>query len=951
MPVSFGLRIVHANVNGLCSKLSILTEFLIREKIQVACITETHLLSSINNSFIDIPGFVLIRHDVEGPVPKHGVCVFVHKSIIIDAIDKSLPNVLSFRISSVNVYVVVVYKPPSNSSAVNEQLLSYISEFCQNKEVILVGDFNLPNVRWVSQYMTTGMTQTEQAFIDMFDSLGLTQWVDEPTYPRSGNILDLVLTSEHDRMGGLKVLPPLPGCDHCPTLFEYIFDMGETCPGDDVSGAEHRLWHKGRYSLIRQHLAQVDWDLEFSYRNSTDCLKVFSSIIEELTDQFIPIRKDSDKKQPWSSRPPTSLVRRRQLAWQKYKSVRQQTGRSSRETHAAYALFSSCNQQYRSFAVRAQASYEGSLVSRWKENPKLLHSYIRNKKVGRPSVGPLKLDSGELSDNANLMAECFAKSFASVFTQFTPSCPAPHQYHAETIEDIVITPDAVETALQNLDGSSAMGPDGIHPQLLKSCAAEVAHPLHVIFCRSLREGVVPPDWKASAVVPIFKKGARFDALNYRPVSLTSVCCKTLERIITQHLSEYLETKGLLSTEQFGFRSGRSTMDQLLLVYSEVSKWSDEGNVVDVVLFDYSKAFDVVCHELIIAKLQCLGIQGSVLQWVHSFLSDRVMRVSVKGRSSQPRKVLSGVPQGSVLGPLLFLIYINHIASDLSCHYKIFADDLKVYACTRRTDSDQSCHRATMQSDIDKLHSTSLSWGLKLNREKCAILRFSRSHRDIDAPTYLLDGLPIPLVSSHMDLGVLVDTDLKFHGHIRSVAHKAGGLAQNFLKSTVCRTPEFMLFLLTTHIRPVIEYCSCLWNTGYQGDLRLLESIQRRWTKQISSVEGLSYAERLQALKLYSVQGRLLRADLIHYWKVLNGRSCIHRAELFQLVPQSRGTRGHSLKIFVPPSRTDVRKRFFNIRCISIWNSLPQSVVTANSLNCFKKLLEKAIGSELYKYVE
>ena len=454
-----------------------------------------------------------------------------------------------------------------------------------------------------------------------------------------------------------------------------------------------------------------------------------------------------------------------------------------------------------------------------------------------------------------------------------------------------------------------------------------------------------------SVVPIFKKGTRYDPLNYRPVSLTSVCCKVLERIITRHLTTYLETNCLLTSEQFGFRSGRSTMDQLLLVYSEVSKWTDEGQVVDVVLFDYSKAFDVVCHELIIAKLRCLGIQGNVLHWIQSFLSGRLMKVCVKGSFSQPRRVLSGIPQGSVLGPLLFLIFINHIASDLTCNFKIFADDLKIYACVNhQSTTDHSSLAARVQTDINKLHNTSLSWGLTLNREKCATLRFSRAHRDLNSPTYCLGGLPIPTVGSHMDLGVLVDSDMKFHGHIRSVARKAGGLAQNFLKSTVCRTPDFMLFLLTTHIRPIMEYCSCIWNMGYQGDLRLLESVQRRWTKQIASCEGLSYSQRLQTLNLYSVQGRLLRADLMQYWKILNGKSCIPCADMFQLAPQ-RGTRGHSLKIFVPSSRTDIRKRFFNVRCISVWNSLPESVVAAPTVTVFKKLLEKAISKELFMYVE
>ena len=495
-----------------------------------------------------------------------------------------------------------------------------------------------------------------------------------------------------------------------------------------------------------------------------------------------------------------------------------------------------------------------------------------------------------------------------------------------------------------------MGPDGAHPLLLKSCARELAYPLSVVFNRSLREGIVPRAWKESMVVPIFKKGTKYDALNYRPVSLTSVCCKSMERIIAQHLTAFLEEHRLLDQNQFGFRAGRSTSDQLLLVYSEVSRKFDEGGVVDVVLFDYSKAFDVIRHDIMIEKLQRLGIHGNTLHWIESFLTGRLMTVSVKGTQSKPREVLSGVPQGSVLGPLLFLIYINHVASNLTSQYKIFADDLKIYACVHhRSSPEDGPSVASMQSDIDTLYATSLSWGLQMNPQKCAVLRFSRPYSDLMPAVYHINGLAIPSVRSHMDLGVLVDTSLKFHDHIRTAVRKAGGLAQNFLKSFVCRKPDFMLFLLTTHIRPIIEYCSCLWNMGYRGDLHLLESVQRRWTKQIESLEYLEYGDRLRALNLYSVQGRLVRADLIQYWKIFHGNSHIMANDLFQLAPRV-GTRGHCFKIFMPTAQTDIKKRFFNVRCISTWNSLPQHVVTAPTLTRFKKLLAESLGDVLFEYV-
>ena len=269
-----------------------------------------------------------------------------------------------------------------------------------------------------------------------------------------------------------------------------------------------------------------------------------------------------------------------------------------------------------------------------------------------------------------------------------------------------------------------------------------------------------------------------------------------------------------------------------------------------------------------------------------------MQVAVKSHLSRPRSVESGVPQGSVLGSLLFLIYINHVGAKLASKYKIFADDFKLYA---HVNSSQPCqYPATdqyIQGDINMLHHTSESWGLKLNREKCAVLRFTRNYRGQVHPLYFLDGSPLPICKSHGDLGLLVDDKLKFHEHVACVAHKAFGLCQSFLKSTVCRTSEFMLFLFITHVRSLIEYASCVWNTGYKDDIRKLERVQRMWTRHVDDLQGLTYEEMLRKLNLYSVQGRLLRADIIQLWKIFHWYSTIKPDDLFTQ-PLRGDTRGH-----------------------------------------------------------
>ena len=878
--------------------------------------------------------------------------MYIHDSVIYDSVACPLKNVIVFRLSLINVYVIVVYRPPSYTDVENDMFLTVLEELVQEKECILLGDFNFPGLVWLSRSVipdTNRTTLCERNFLDLVNCLGLTQWITEPTYPSSGNYLDLVLTTEPDCVGAVHVCAPLPKCDHCVILFDYVYENQEPNQASVVS-AERFLWHKTNFDRLNRALADIDWELELLYLNPSESFDMFASLVSDVCKEIVP-RSTRDRKKwpPWRVNPPGDLIRERREAWIAYKAARRRLGRRSQTAHDAFAHFASINRQVYNYASVSQSNYELGLIEDWKEQPKLLHAYIRSKKSTAVTVGPLRQSNGDLCSDPQEMSELFAEAFCSVYSRDVPDAQEPHQMYGGHIPQLQFSRTDVQNLLEAMDGDSAMGPDGMHPLVLKRCAFVLSYPLYSIFCRSIEHGELPRAWKQSCVIPIFKKGSRYDPLNYRPISLTSVCCKTLERIISNHIREYLDTNSLLSEHQFGFRTGYSTSDQLLLVYEEVSACVDDGEVVDIVLCDYSKAFDVVCHSILLAKLSSIGIDGQILAWITSFLSDRSMEVLVKEQPSRPRRVESGVPQGSVLGPLLFLVYINHIAAGLSCKYKIFADDLKIYARTR-SKTGLAALETEMQADIDTLARTSSSWGLNMNASKCAVLRFSRRiGGDPDPPTYTLNDNPLPSVQSHRDLGVIIDTSLKFHEHISTVTHKVAGLAQSFLKTTVCRSPEFMLFLLTTHIRPVLEYASCLWNTGYISDLRKLERTQRRWTKRVASLHSLSYGERLRELKLFSVQGRLLRADLIQYWKIFHGKGCIKPDDFFSR-PLTGNMRGHCFKVRVTHANTELRQRAFSKRCVNIWNNLPERVVTMTDLKAFKKGLEEAIPDKLYDYV-
>ena len=919
-------------------------------KISILGVSETWLLSSVPNSFVDIPSYVLLRCDVAGNVAKHGTCLYIKSSIKYIEIDVQVPNTVAVYLPDFDLYVASIYRPPSNSTVDDNALVDFLLDFCLGREVLLMGDFNLPTIQWGNDLICNGLSNIDRYFYQCFTSLGLSQWVIEPTFYPSGNILDLILTTDDDRVGDVYVLPPLPRCGHSPILCSYVF-QGTSPPERDLS---YRLWHKGNYTSITRHLSLIDWDFEFHCLDVNAMFSRFCDILLPLVERFVP-KTQPHKHTIWQIKPPRGLKKIRETLWSEYKSVRARYGRNTPESIAALGRFQDVNHQFRNYAVNKQYEYEATMIENFTTNSKFFHSYIRHRKVGKPRIGPLKLDDGRVVNDAEVMANSFAAAFASVYTRQVPDHPEPHQTFHGNIGDLTISTEDVESVLSNLDVTSSMGPDGIHPHLLKSCRSELSYPLFCIFQKSYSTSSLPSIWKKSLVVPIFKKGSRHDPLNYRPVSLTSVCVKSLERIICKFMYDYASDNDLLTKDQFGFRAGHSTEDQLLLTYNEISHFLDNGFNVDLILFDFSKAFDVVCHTLLLEKLSKLGITGNILSWIREFLIGRVMNVVVDHQYSQTYDVHSGVPQGSVLGPLLFLLYANFLTHDITVNTKIFADDLKIYIAIK-TDTSHNIMNdmAICQRDIDCLHRVSSSWGLTMNIAKCAVLRFNRRTVDWSAlpisGQYKLGGRPIPTKESAVDLGILVDSSLKFHQHIANVVQKAGGMSLNLLKCTVNRDASFMMPLFITHIRPLLEYASSVWNTGYVEDMRSLESVQRRWTKQIRGMEHLSYIQRLKALDLYSMKGRLLRHDVIKYWNIFHGNCSIFPSDVFLQPHSDHSTRGHQFKIAHVRTQLEIRRRFFSVRGIALWNSLPSDVVTIQSLSVFKAKLSEQLGDRLYEYV-
>ena len=401
-----------------------------------------------------------------------------------------------------------------------------------------------------------------------------------------------------------------------------------------------------------------------------------------------------------------------------------------------------------------KSKYEGKLIRNYKKNPKPFHRYMRLKQNTKATVRQLSKEDGSLTSSDAEAAELLQEFFTSVFTieDITTAPDLQVKELSNEIENMLISKLEVIKALQKLQENKAPGVDGIHPKVLKRCCESLAFPLQLIFQKTPDEGHLPRDWRDANVTAVHKMGSKAEVGNYRPVSLTSVPCKVLESLVKSRMLQHLKDNNLLSDHQHGFTANRSCLTNLLTTLEMVTKAVDDGDCVDMIYFDYKKAFDKVAHHRLICKLKSFCFQGNLMQWIEGFLSDRRQRVVINGAKSAWSNVTSGVPQGSVIGPILFLLFVSDITDEVHSYMILFADDTKLY---RRIISDEDGH--ILQRDIDVLHAWSQIWLMEFNIGKCKSLHYGYGNAMRE---YTIDNEILQRTDEEKDLGVLMSASLK-----------------------------------------------------------------------------------------------------------------------------------------------------------------------------------------------
>ena len=548
------------------------------------------------------------------------------------------------------------------------------------------------------------------------------------------------------------------------------------------------------------------------------------------------------------------------------------------------------------------------------------------------------------------MSDTLNMYFSSVFTiEDTVNMPTIERINDSTndISNIMFHAQMVKKKLCNLKSFSAPGPDNLSPNLLINLADSLMYPLAIIFQLSFDKGEVPRDWRIAHVMPIYKKGSKSKVENYRPVSLTSVICKVMESIVKDKIVEHVTTSELIFPSQHGFMAKRSCLTNLLEYLEDVTNMVDRGHCVDVCYMDLSKAFDKVPHMRLLKVLEAHGIVGPALNWIRAWLNHREQRVVLNGEKSEWLPVTSGVPQGSVLGPTLFVLFINpldiELGSDLDILSK-FADDTKIGAI-----ADTEENRQALQNNIERASDWADKWQMKFNAAKCHMIHFGGKNpcHSYTMGGYAPGGQILDSVNNEKDLGIFISSDLKPSLQCQKAAKKANSVLGCMARGLTYRTKDVWLKLYKVYVRPILEYSVQAWNPWLSKDIKVIEDVQKRAVRMTSGLKSNDYEGKLKEVGLTSLAKRRERGDLIQTWKIINKYDRVEEGRWFERVDTDREvtTRLSScpLNLRLTNCNLDIRKYFFSQRVVTTWNSLPVKVKTATTLNSFKNSLDKFLS--------
>jgi hypothetical protein len=756
-----------------------------------------------------------------------------------------------------------------------------------------------------------------------------------------------LLITNGDFIDDLKYEEPIGNSDHIVVKFQFMWN-------DNIDKLDNvrYCYDKGDYDKLRRCVSEKIKLI--AVNDSSDVEDIWRNIKEIIYNgmkECIPVRKINihDKKVVWRCQIDNDLkkdIKRKHRLWTRYMQTRNEK----------------ILVEYKVIRNKVKTKMKQAIINEQKEiaycsktNPKKFWKYVSGKSHNNGKIGTIKIKNEKRETVIVDTDECKCNAFVDYFTNVFNKEPDFDEHNVifkpcdTKMEEFIIDNKAVLEKLKNLKIDKSPGVDDIHPRVLKELSLEIVEILTKLFNLSLKTSNLPEDWKLSIVTALFKKGSRSEVSNYRPVSLTCIVCKILESIITEKIMSYLLDNKLLSNKQFGFIKGRSTSIQLLTLLDKWSKHLDNSDGIDVIYTDFEKAFDKVPHNRLIFKIKKYGICQSVLKWITAYLRNRKHKVRLNNRFSEWKEVISGIPQGSVLGPILFVLYINDMPAvcDKIAEISLFADDAKISKILESAHS-----KIELQNALNNVVDWSKQWLLSLNIIKCVVLNI-RKH-DVQVNEYNIEAdigkTKLNCVESVKDLGVIVDKTLSFKEHITEKIKKANSMLGLIKRNFKYMDEATFIMLYKSLVRSHLEYASSVWCPYRRGLINEIEKIQKRATKLIPKFKNKSYSERLKILKLPTLVYRRYRGDMIETYKILTNKYDKLVAPVLELNQFSK-TRGHNLKLKIQNSNNNIRKYSFCVRVPKLWNSLSDNVINSNSVNAFKNNLDKYWSNQdvLYDY--
>ena len=567
-------------------------------------------------------------------------------------------------------------------------------------------------------------------------------------------------------------------------------------------------------------------------------------------------------------------------------------------------------------------------------NIKEFWNYVKSKNTVKSEIPPIVSSTGDVLFCDKDIANEFNNYFESVFAIDNNKKFVPELKTCSSISEIEIPAYAIYEKLKKMRPKLSYGADGIPSIFYQKLALVLSYPLSLVFQSSLSSGVLPAIWKQSVVVPIHKKNAKNRVENYRPISLTCVSCRIMESFLVNRIRRHLWEESLISDAQFGFLNNRGTVTQLLEFQQALISEQTAKKSTDVIYLDISKAFDTVCHRRLKSILLNYGINGSIYNWLTSFLSQRTQFVRIKNTFSTSSDVISGVPQGSCLGPLLFLLYINDAKSAIQySNFLMYADDCKLYLS-----SSSDNYHERLQSDLKNLHSWLENRQLQLATNKCNVMYVGKQNMGYQ---YKLNDNTLNKVNVIKDLGLHISNDLKVTNHVRITKRKCMAIVNGMFRNFRFSKTNFVTCFKSLVI-PILEYASEAFINMNKTDATILESVQRYFTKRI--IPNSPYEQRMRILKLEPLWYRRIVKDLSLAHKYVYGY--IFSKDIFHLyttLNRNSQLRSNGIKLALP-TMSEVKNKFVTSRITNIWNSLPSEIVfkynNCNFQNSLKLWLQR-----------